>query len=152
MGNDCRDSKAGILPTQSSQTQLNLGHQENTEEYFAHRKNTELLPEQSAYGDSITGESIASKENDTRSVEGKPSAVGSYRMSRVEHISNRAASRILARAVILLTRAGEQLSAASHLSPDRYHRNKFHRLALGLREFSLPLSRAASLLERGGDR
>jgi hypothetical protein len=41
---------------------------------------------------------------------------------------------------------------ASQASTDRYHRNKFHRLALGLREFSLPLSRIASLLERGGER
>jgi hypothetical protein len=72
-------------------------------------------------------------------------------MPRVEHTSNRTASRKLVRAVSLLTRAGEQLSAASQVSADRYHRNKFHRLALGLREFSLPLSRIASLLDRGGD-
>jgi hypothetical protein len=72
-------------------------------------------------------------------------------MNRFDHTSNRTTSRKLVRAVTLLTRAGEQLSAASQSSPDRYHRNKFHRLALGLREFSIPLSRIASLLERGGD-
>jgi hypothetical protein len=73
-------------------------------------------------------------------------------MPKVEHTSNRTASRKLVRAVTFLTLAGQQLNAASHASSDRYHRNKFHRLALGLREFSLPLSRLASLLERGGDR
>ena len=72
-------------------------------------------------------------------------------MPKVEHTSNRTASRKLVRAVTFLTLAGQQLSAASQASSDRYHRNKFHRLALGLREFSLPLSRIASLLERGGD-
>lgn len=71
-------------------------------------------------------------------------------MRRVEHISNRAASRRLARAVALLDRAGEQLSAASQAAPDRYHRNKLHTLAVGLRDLSLPLSRIASVLERGG--
>jgi hypothetical protein len=73
-------------------------------------------------------------------------------MPKVEHTSNRTASRKLVRAVTLLTLAGQQLSAASQTSVDRYHRNKFHRLALGLREFSLPLSRIASLLERGGEK
>jgi hypothetical protein len=72
-------------------------------------------------------------------------------MNKVHHKSNRAASRRLARAVSLLYRAGEQLSAAGQASPDRYHRNKLHRLALGLRELSLPLSRIASVLERGGN-
>jgi hypothetical protein len=73
-------------------------------------------------------------------------------MPRVEHASYRAASRRLARAVFLLHRAGEQLSAASQVSPDRYHRNKLETLAVGLRELSLPLSRIASHLERGGRR
>ena len=73
-------------------------------------------------------------------------------MPRVEHTSNRTASRKLVRAVTFLTLAGRALSAAGQVSTDRYHRNKFHRLAIGLRELSLPLSRIASLLERGGDR
>lgn len=73
-------------------------------------------------------------------------------MPQLEHTSTRAASRKLARAAFLLTRAGEQLSAASKASPDRYHRNRFHRLALNLREFSLPVERIASVLEREGER
>jgi hypothetical protein len=72
-------------------------------------------------------------------------------MNKFEHTSNRTASRKLVRAVTFLTLAGQQLSAASQSAPDRYHRYKFHRLALGLRDFSLPLSRIASLLERGGE-
>jgi hypothetical protein len=71
-------------------------------------------------------------------------------MRRVEHVSHRAASRRLARAVSLLHLAGQQLLAASQASPDRFHRNKLRGLALGLREVSLPLSRIASVLERGG--
>jgi hypothetical protein len=73
-------------------------------------------------------------------------------MSKVEHASNRTASRKVLRAVTLLTLAGEQLSAAGQSSPDRYHRNRFHNLARGLKELSLPLSRLASILERGGGR
>jgi len=72
-------------------------------------------------------------------------------MRKVEHTSNRAASRKLLRAVSLLNLAGRQLSAAGNVSNDRYHRNKLHSLALGLRELSLPLSRIASVLGRGGD-
>jgi hypothetical protein len=66
--------------------------------------------------------------------------------------SNRAASRKLVRAVSFLARASKQLGAASQASPDRYHRNKFHRLALGLRVFSVPSSRIASVLERADER
>lgn len=72
-------------------------------------------------------------------------------MSKVEHTSNRTASRKLVRAVTFLTLAGQALNAAGQVSKDHYHRKKFHRLAVGLREFSLPLSRIATLLERGGD-
>jgi len=72
-------------------------------------------------------------------------------MSKVEHTSSRAASRRLARAASLLNLASKQLNAASDVSPDRYHRTKFHNLALGLREFTLPLSRIASVLERRCD-
>jgi hypothetical protein len=77
------------------------------------------------------------------------SADGAY-MKRVDHTSNRTASRKLVRAITHLTIAGRELSAAGLASPDRYHQNKFQNLALGLREFSLPLSRIASILERGG--
>lgn len=70
-------------------------------------------------------------------------------MRKVEHTSPRAASRRVARAVSFLTLAGEQLAAASHASPDRYHRNKLHSFSIGIRELSLPLSRIASHLERG---
>jgi hypothetical protein len=70
---------------------------------------------------------------------------------QLEPKSQRIASRKLLRAVTFLTLAGQQLSAASQSSTDRYTRKKFHRLALGLREFSLPLSRIASVLERGGE-
>lgn len=70
-------------------------------------------------------------------------------MSQVDHTSTRAASRHLARAVSLLHLACTQLSAASQASPDRRSRTKLHNLALGLREFSIPLDRLASLFERG---
>jgi len=70
-------------------------------------------------------------------------------MPKVEHTANRTASRKLLRAVTHLNLAGQQLSAAGQSSPDRHHRDKFHRMALGLRELSLPLSHLASLLERG---
>jgi len=71
-------------------------------------------------------------------------------MPRVSHKSTHAASRRLARAVFLLHSAGEQLSAASHSSPDRYHRNQLNNISIGLRELCLPLSLIASNLERGG--
>lgn len=71
-------------------------------------------------------------------------------MSRVSHTASRAASRRLARAVFLLDCAGRQISAASNASSDRYHRNKLHNLAIGLRDLTLPLYRIVSHLERGG--
>jgi hypothetical protein len=73
-------------------------------------------------------------------------------MPKVEHTSNRTASRRLVRAVNFLTLAGRALCAASQASSDRYHKNKFHRLAIGVRELTLPLTRIASLLDRGGER
>lgn len=72
-------------------------------------------------------------------------------MTPLELTSNRAASRRLARAVTLLNRAGRQLDGASHASTDRFHRDRLRFFATGLREFSLPLSRIASVLEKGGE-
>lgn len=71
-------------------------------------------------------------------------------MKPLDRSSSLAASRKLARAVSLLSLAGEQLAAARHSSLDRYHRKKLHNFSIGLRELSLPLSRIASRLERGG--
>lgn len=73
-------------------------------------------------------------------------------MPKVEHTSNRVASRKLAAAASLITRAGAEISAAGKALPHRYHRNRFLRIALGVREFSGPLYRLASLLERDGER
>ena len=70
-------------------------------------------------------------------------------MSQVKHTSSRTASRRLARAVSFLHLASQQLSAASQASPNRYHQTRLHGLAVGLRDFSLPLRRIASILERG---
>lgn len=73
-------------------------------------------------------------------------------MNRVSHTSNRAASLRLARAVSHLQRAGQQLSAATNAAPNRHHQNQLRRLAIDLREVSLPIAGLASLLARGGDR
>jgi hypothetical protein len=71
-------------------------------------------------------------------------------MHTVHNNSSRHASRRLERAVILLNRAGRQLDGASHVAPDRFQRDRLYSLATGLREFTLPLSRLASYLQRGG--
>lgn len=63
--------------------------------------------------------------------------------------SNRTASRRLTRALTLLNRAGRQLDGASHAAPDRFQRDRLRFFATGLRELSLPLSRVASILEKG---
>jgi rhamnose utilization protein RhaD (predicted bifunctional aldolase and dehydrogenase) len=73
-------------------------------------------------------------------------------MPRVLHTSSRIASRYLAHAVFLLGRVSEDLTAAGQACPDHHHRTKFISLAIGLKQFSTPLSRIASLFERGGDR
>jgi len=74
-------------------------------------------------------------------------------MSRpLNPVSDRTASRRLTRAVTLLGRAGRQLDAASRLAPDNYHADRLRFLATGLRDLSLPLSRIASCLEKGGAR
>ena len=71
-------------------------------------------------------------------------------MFPLELTSNRTASRRLERAIMLLNRAGRQLDGASHASRERFHRDRLYSLATGLREFTLPLSRLASFLQRGG--
>lgn len=73
-------------------------------------------------------------------------------MAQLKPISSRTASRRLTRALTLLRRAGRQLDNASQTAPDHYNRDRLHSLALGLRELSLPLSRIASRLEKGGVR
>jgi hypothetical protein len=65
--------------------------------------------------------------------------------------SNRTASRRLTRAVTLLFRAGKQLDAASRTIPDTYNADRLRFFARGLRDVSLPLSKVASRLERGGE-
>ena len=70
-------------------------------------------------------------------------------MTKFEHKSHRAASKRLAQAVSLLHLAGDQLNAARQASPDNFHQKKLCDLALGVRALSLPLSRIASVLERG---
>lgn len=64
--------------------------------------------------------------------------------------SPRIASRRLTRAITLLTRAGRQLDTASRLAPDKYNADRLRFLAIGIRDLSLPLSRIASRLEKGG--
>ena len=64
--------------------------------------------------------------------------------------STRIASRRLTRAITLLSRAGKQLDSASQTVPDRYQMDRLRFLATGLRDLSLPLSRIASRLEKGG--
>ena len=75
-------------------------------------------------------------------------------MSRADYQSHsrRIASRQLTRAVTLLGRAGRQLDDASRVVPDSYNRDRLHYIATGLRDLSLPLSRIASRLEKGGER
>jgi hypothetical protein len=65
---------------------------------------------------------------------------------------NRVARLRLTRAVSHLQRAGQQLSAATHAAPNRYHQKQLRRLAIDLRELSSPIAGLASMLARGGDR
>jgi hypothetical protein len=67
----------------------------------------------------------------------------------LDRSSHRIASRRVNRAAMLLSRAGRELDTASRLA-DRYHSDRLHVLATGLRELSLPISKIASRLERGG--
>jgi len=64
--------------------------------------------------------------------------------------SHRLASRRLTRAVTLVVRAGRQLDSASDAAPDRYNRDRLRLLATGLRSLSIPMSKIATHLERGG--
>ena len=73
-------------------------------------------------------------------------------MAQVSHTSNREASLRLSRVVSHLQRAGQQLSAATHAAPNRYHQKQLRRLAIDLREVSSPIAGLASKLKLGGDR
>jgi hypothetical protein len=64
--------------------------------------------------------------------------------------STRAASIRLARTVSYLQRAGQELIAATHAAPNRYHQQQLRRLAVDLRAISGPIEGLASHLERGG--
>ena len=72
-------------------------------------------------------------------------------MKPVKLTSCRIASRRLSRAVTVITRAGRQLEQASRIAPDRYNADRLHFLATGLRDLSLPLTRIASRLQKGGE-
>jgi hypothetical protein len=71
-------------------------------------------------------------------------------MERVSHISGRAASLRVERATYHLNSAGQQLAAATHAAPDRYHQQRLRRLLADLRGLSQPLSGIALSLARGG--
>lgn len=71
-------------------------------------------------------------------------------MPQVSHTSNRAASLRVARAASHLHQAGKQLAAATQAAPNRYHRDRLHRLLVDLRELALPVTGLVSSLERGG--
>lgn len=60
--------------------------------------------------------------------------------------SNRIASRRLERALTLLSRAGRQFEAASEAAINKYDRDHFLSLALGVRELCVPIFRTASRL------
>lgn len=73
-------------------------------------------------------------------------------MPNFNRTSPRLATRRIHRAVTLLFRAGRQLDAAGCAMPDPYHSDRLRHLAVGLRDFSLPLSRLAARLDNGGAR
>jgi hypothetical protein len=64
-------------------------------------------------------------------------------------VSDRIASRKLARSLRYLHWAEQQMTSASNSALNRYHRNHLRSLADGLRDLSLPLMRIVSRLERG---
>jgi hypothetical protein len=83
----------------------------------------------------------------------EPDAIGGEKfVNRADYQSHshRIASRRLTRAITLLTRAGRQLDNASRLAPDKYNADRLRFFAIGIRDLSLPLSRIASRLEKGG--
>ena len=71
-------------------------------------------------------------------------------MDRVWHNSSRTASLRLARAVSHIQQAGQQISAAINVAPDRYHQQRLRRLEVDLRELSSPIAGLATILSRGG--
>ena len=79
-------------------------------------------------------------------------AIKDNSMAPFERTSSRAATRRVARALTLLNRAGRQLDSPSQVAPDRFHRDRLRFLAVGLRGFSIPLSRVAAHLAKGGPR
>ena len=74
---------------------------------------------------------------------------GKLALRRLERNSQRVASRRLARAVTLLSRASRQLDSASRFAPDQYNTDRLRFLAVGLRDLSIPLCKIASRLEKG---
>jgi hypothetical protein len=74
------------------------------------------------------------------------------RAIELDNRSRRFATRHFSKAVTLLLRAGKQLDAASRTAPDKYHTERLQFLAAGLRDVTLPLSKIASCLQKGGGR
>jgi hypothetical protein len=72
-------------------------------------------------------------------------------VARFNPTSPRIASRQITRVVTLLACAGRQLDHASRVAPDKYNSDRLRFLATGLRDLSLPLTRIASQLEKGGE-
>jgi len=71
-------------------------------------------------------------------------------MAQVKHISNRAASIRLARAISHLQRAEQQLTAATHAAPSRYHQKQLRHIAVDLRTLFGSVAGLASFPELGG--
>jgi hypothetical protein len=68
-------------------------------------------------------------------------------MSQVEHTSSRAASRHIARAAALLSRAEHHLNAARSAASNRFEREQLHRLTRDLRSIGSPLASISPPLE-----
>lgn len=73
-------------------------------------------------------------------------------MNTVDHKAERAASRRLSRAVSHLQQAGQQLTAATQVEPNRYHQQQLRRLTVDLRAIAVPIEGFASFLKRGSAR
>ncbi len=86
-------------------------------------------------------------------LQGFPNANWRCNLKQLDYqpLSYRNASRRLTKAVTLLYRAGKQLDEASRTAPDTYNANRLRFIATGVREVSLPLSKIASRLEKGGE-
>ena len=72
-------------------------------------------------------------------------------LKECDRSSHRIASRRLERAVVLLAHSGKQPDGASRAAPDRFHRDRLHFFAVGVRELSLLLSCITSHLKKGGE-